>query len=400
MATLFALLNRKIVVLVVLVLAACAPVTPYQDEIAPTTVNETEPAVDEVEPAVGAPKFIYSRFTFNQRCLEPEAGGIDFQLSGTLVTVNMGYFFISLPAWDKPEPLPDGLRPLYVSPDNANLMLLDYEDYFSYSSLIIQNSQKEIIRTFEWQEDWKFPERWINAEQVWVSTTQPGKYELLDINTGEISSILFPYIDEVRMKESFADIRSEVVLFDPTLTNVMYEGNLHVFILRGGRYFLYDNPEPVLWARKNRHNWTKPVWSHAGDKIAVPLSSGRIDDLYILNAYGDEIRATDFFRMYDSPSSTLILNLSWSPDGRYIALQLNLRTKEDEEMGRKDRLSEGRLLVVDLENRLVTDYCLLFGYPPVWSPDGKYLFVDNTMLDVLRNEAFIFEIGPVIGWLK
>jgi hypothetical protein len=397
MATLFVHLNKKIVVLVVLVLAACASVTPYQDEIAPTTVNETEPAVDEVEPAVGAPKFIYSRFTFNQRCLEPEAEGTDFQLSGTLLTVNMGYFFIPLPAWDKPEPLPDNLWTFEVSPDNTKLMILEREDYFLYKSLIIQNSQKEIIRTFEWQEDWDFPVGWINAEQVLVSTKQPGKYELLDINTGEISSILIPYIDEVRMKESFADIRSGVVLFDSTLKRVMYEGNGYVFILRSSD-FTYD--PAVIWAKRNYQNWTKPVWSPAGDKIAVPLSSGGIDDLYIVDAYGNEFQVTDFFRMYDSPSSTLILNLSWSPDGRHIAIQLDLRMKEGEGMKQVNDEYAGRLLVVDLENRLVTDYCLLFGYPPVWSPDGKYLFVDNIMLDMLKNEAFVFEIGPVIGWLK
>ena len=111
--------------------------------------------------------------------------------------------------------------------------------------------------------------------------------------------------------------------------------------------------------------------------------------------------------LYDSFREILnIQNLRWSPDGEKIAFWLS------------DGNGNATLMVANANTGDVTNYCILnvfqnkfpiFVPAPIWSPDGKYLMVENRysadnnnllILDLLNNVAFpIAENANPVGWM-
>jgi WD40 repeat protein len=332
-----------------------------------------------------------------ERCLSPEETTLgDLTLSGKLIVSEKGeYYSISLPGYSR-GPLQKEIEPISVSPNHLRIILLQRIDYFTNSHLIIMDSQGKTIRSFDWRKDWKLPVRWLDNERVAVSTPPVGSIVILSVSSGVEEKITFPYSSEVYVEEGLAKIRSGFVSYDPTLNKVIYEGLGHVFILRDNEIL----PGTTIWARRNFANWADPVWSPMGDQIAVPLSNDtNIDDLYLIGTFGEENRFTDFYKAYKHPASTLIYGLSWSPDDEHLAIQLDLRIGKNDNPQKIENQLAGRLLVAEVYGRRLTDYCMIFAYPPVWSPDGKYLAVDHVLVDLENERAYKVTDGYIIGWL-
>jgi Tol biopolymer transport system component len=113
------------------------------------------------------------------------------------------------------------------------------------------------------------------------------------------------------------------------------------------------------------------------------------------------------FTHYDTFGLILTIeSLSWSPDGEKIAFWLY------------DGDGNNTLMVADYATGQAVNYCVLnvteTHFPvsvpaPIWSPDGKYLMVENRyaidknkllVVDVSKNIAFpIAENANPVGWM-
>jgi len=110
----------------------------------------------------------------------------------------------------------------------------------------------------------------------------------------------------------------------------------------------------------------RPIWSPTGDRIAIIFEN----QLYIIGRNGQAISPPGL--LTDDKLETE--KFSWSPDGRYIAFWVI-------------RDAMGYLMLYDVENGRVVDYCLEDverGNSPVWSPDSK-LFATSIYVDDTKN---------------
>lgn len=130
-------------------------------------------------------------------------------------------------------------------------------------------------------------------------------------------------------------------------------GNLDIYrIDKNGVVRLTDNP-----ARDER-----PVWSPDGTKIAFISDRDGNNEIYLMDADGENQRRVTFNEWDDK-------NPSWSPDGRSIVFE-------------SKRGGAINLYIIDLETyreRKLTDYGLrqVAGIPS-WSPDGGHIaFTSN-----------------------
>lgn len=151
------------------------------------------------------------------------------------------------------------------------------------------------------------------------------------------------------------------------------------------------------------------------DKIAMVISDdnyGEVGELMVVDESGLMLLTTNFGEAYSQCSMTLIEKLTWSPNGRYIALSLSL---EDRALG--------TLIAIDVSAKKAVDYCLQIPRfsPIVWSPDSskvmitrpvdidKYLQTVNTpehqtgevvVLDIEETVATItFNETVATGWM-
>ena len=104
-------------------------------------------------------------------------------------------------------------------------------------------------------------------------------------------------------------------------------------------------------------------------------------DLFRVSRDGEVERLTYLTTKYKAIEEGYTL----SPDEKYIAFWLVLDAKDP------PRSTERQLAILDTETGEITKLCLSggdFPYPPVWSPDSKYLVVTvsdgrNSISDVL-----------------
>ena len=356
----------------------------------------TNPATQPMSPDVQSIQTTSSQII--QNCLAVQATvPKNARLSGKLI-VNSNYQFstTSLPGFET-EPMPESSHWVSLSPDQKRFVISEMIDPSTSPRLILMNTDEQVVTSFEWEPDWEYALQWVNNNSLLIRTSDVNSLVLLNLASGEKQAIPFPYGDQLYIEYGLAKIRSDFLAFDPNLTKVIYEGEGHVFILRD----LDVLPNTVLWAKRNNINWADPVWSPSGDRVAVPLMDEQgIDNLYVVGAFGDsEDQLTDFDALYHHPASTMIYDISWSPNGIYLAIQLDLRVNEQDPPEKIGTRLAGRLLVVNSITQQITDYCLVYAFPPVWSPDGRYLAVDNYVVDLSQQTAYKVTDGYIVGWL-
>jgi hypothetical protein len=214
----------------------------------------------------------------------------------------------------------------------------------------------------------------------------------------------------------------EGIIYDPTLTFAIYPQ----FIGTNGEQYTY-----ALWNTLSNRLVTSldtifasytgwnflfpmPVWSPDGSKFVVRgylLNSNPSPtmELYLVSKTGQITQLTHLTNIaYIEPD-----NISWSPDGRYIAMYLNhWEFRNGGEM-------HARLAVLDTATLKLTDYCFPINYfnggsngglsVAIWSPDSKQLLVTDLynsdhqrviLVDIENNiAAQIAEDVEPIGWM-
>jgi dipeptidyl aminopeptidase/acylaminoacyl peptidase len=139
-----------------------------------------------------------------------------------------------------------------------------------------------------------------------------------------------------------------------------------------------------------------PRWSPAEDQIAVVMSG----QLYLVDKTSRIIQFPELAFGND------ILNLSWSPNGQYIALWAG----HDERM-------KADLMIYDTKASQVVDFCLTdngrYNGFPVWSPDSRQfvvkMFLDDSgisqpstvLVDIQNNAAYeISDDKSPLEWMN
>lgn len=197
--------------------------------------------------------------------------------------------------------------------------------------------------------------------------------------------------------------------FDPTLTRVVYpkynavndEYSYALWNLQSGlpmdtlvSLFAFPHLTDVL---PTAH------WSPDGSQLIVEgINSDNQFDLYVVSRDGTVEQATQLW-------STAIIdeqNLSWSPDGRYVAMYLlpfgQLASGEPTHLAILDTLT---LEVTDFDVFLTAGG--LLPKPPVWSPDGNFLFIYDSaieatlLVDLSQGTSITLMKGmEPMGWMK
>lgn len=158
-----------------------------------------------------------------------------------------------------------------------------------------------------------------------------------------------------------------------------------------------------------------PKWTSDGTKIAVALntnSSFFIDgkskyEIFIIGRDGEMLFSTNLTKFSEE---LYIPNLSWSPNGKYIAFWYT--TKENDHEGLE-------LAVLDITSKAIKTFCITKNeetyqwkrndVSPIWSPDSSSVLVEVTDNDIAKavvvniiNEEILLTKSNVIpvGWMK
>lgn len=317
-----------------------------------------------------------------------------------------------------------------VSPDRTlmayNSTILDAQDRITANNLIIANASGKQLKAIPWETDWAGILGWTDDRRLVLYRSKPGvtflKYDtylVLDPFTGQrqVLGRDFPKFTNQPYQRTLGWEGWYGVLYDPTLTRVVYpqlvgknDQQLTYALWDVSRQRLVASLENSfeLPARFN-DIYPMPHWSPDGSKFVfrglVDVSPNlALFELYSVSRDGQVEQLTHLTSVALVQDS----NLSWSPDGRYIAMFLN--------HWRVDISQEpARAAVLDTTNLEITDYCVPIssgeglGLPrPIWSPNGKQFLVSEQgvshprviLVDVTRGfAAQISQDTEATGWM-
>lgn len=264
-------------------------------------------------------------------------------------------------SWDAPDTDVNWFK---VSPNKkfiqAHLTGKDYD---------ILSTVDEIINTYstQGQEDWNRG-RWLDKErmvfQYW-SDAPYGSYRIVIYNpfTGEQKDMQIdlpnPYIEK-DIGGRITWVKADIA---PSLKRVLYndkDENLVLWDLDSQKE-ITSLPSPI--------DVTDGTWSPDGNKFAIPWLSPSYDptEYFIIDMDG-KVKKTSFNQEY--PFANVERRPEWSPDGRYIAFQLEVSNIANPNL---DDLRQ-EVAIMDTTTLDTQIYCLSGGI--VWSPDSTHVIIN------------------------
>jgi hypothetical protein len=292
-----------------------------------------------------------------------------------------------------------------------------------FDKLVIANVYGKIQKEIPWEEKWADILTWTNDQRLIIAYDDPDlesklstpfAFLLLDPFSGEREFLLpkFPgYIRNAKIPywDGWFGVK-----YDPTITRAIYPQMLSD--TEEEEFYTY-----ALWDVSNQKfvssleniyvDWVggsisspKPIWSEDGSHFAFVGHDyfDPIFELYQVSRDGQVEKLTNL----TSIALFSDLPFSWSPDGRKIAMLLDIHPEVDGE----------NVLILDLETKNITDICITVNvnpftedYLPIWSPDGQQFLVKdwlddkhNRIILVDTNQGFAVQIaenGGINGWM-
>ncbi len=290
-----------------------------------------------------------------------------------------------------------------VSPDRTQLAYELSSNGGKDWNLVVANANGKVTDTFPWKQGFFNLGYWVNNQQILIIATPP--FEVVNPFTKEEKA--FTYQD---LPGYAADaIGNRYAGFSPDMTQAVYKNN-------DGSISLLDlTTKKILGEVKNPLSPSViSDWTTDGSQVAVvgnPTTSTSNtksgDDIFSMTREGQVKQLTHLADHYGKNLLISSSGIRWSPNGRYIAFWFIYAEPQWE------------LAVYDTTTKKTTDYCIPNLYssslnfrplpPPVWSPDGTQLMVENrydksnnhvVILDI--NRGIAFQIGDneyPIGWL-
>jgi Tol biopolymer transport system component len=287
-----------------------------------------------------------------------------------------------------------------VSPDRHSLAYSWFNNTTEKWELVLIDSAGELQQVAWSSKSGFFFQDWLNDHQLVIR--QDVKYLIVDPYQDSQVSISPSDFPEYNLYDLKAFLS-----FDPLLSRAIYKSSTEINVLdlnsKAVRAPLKDGYDRVLIVS----------WLSSGEKAAViatlspeqKLDNFSLpDEIFIVEKDGQVRQLTHLFDAFGLPLT--IDSLSWSPDGSQIAFWLH------------DTEANPTLMVADYESGNTVDYCVTnvwrTAFPvrvsqPIWSPDGKYLMVENRyasdknrvlVVDLSNKSAFpIAENASPDGWM-
>jgi hypothetical protein len=114
--------------------------------------------------------------------------------------------------------------------------------------------------------------------------------------------------------------------------------------------------------------------SPVGDTIATDDGNPAVEELFTISRDGQAEQLTHLSNKY---LLTRFYDMSWSPDGRYIAFWVSLSENKDDVIGDLPV----NLMILDMKTKEVIDYCITSLSPSTlsWSADSKQIVVGRVI---------------------
>jgi hypothetical protein len=293
----------------------------------------------------------------------------------------------------------------------------EYPEYYQGPIVIFDSGGNLVAKVELKQESYGFV--WLNEEQILMNYPYEEDNPVVLISPFKgMQKKIWPFL----MKSFYS---SELIrewgfygrhknVYNSQMTHMLYpsiDENGPTVVLRA----LEQEEDIVSFSTgSGRGNW--PIWSIDGEKLAialntVPFSSyvnnGEIRfEIFVINRNGQKLLTTNMSSLFETVHIT---NLSWSPNGRYIAFWYT--------NNENDLYSNLQLAVLDTETQVISRYCLNSGddhlrYSPIWPPTSDYLIlaykasgdeksVSSLLLDIFDGKAWVIKPDyEPLGWLR
>ena len=297
-----------------------------------------------------------------------------------------------------------------VSPNGKWLAYLAYVHWTpSDSRLMIISADGKVAKTFHWKDDWRDIIGWLDNKNLLIGRIGDPLFTLIVLNpfTGDQIELLPDYPD-IYTLYPFPDWGNYAVnntVYDPTLSFVVYP-SYDAIVLRNIKTSQDLTLIPKGWMYGPAPKWSPDgsqviIASQITTTISVSDTYIRREEIFSLSKEGEVHRLTHLTNHY---SMVTIGQLSWSPNGRYIAFWL---------YGELNLFLIDHLAVLDTVTGIVTDYCLHGSVEgsrdPKWSPDSQQLVIDfheyydthhAIMVDIVKGFAVEIanDLSPM-GWM-
>jgi len=254
-----------------------------------------------------------------------------------------------------------------------------------------------------WEKNWGILRGWLDNDNIYI--------EGYETPLGTIFSIE-PFVGTTKeLTPTFTNIYND---YPPAIWSNVPNSDLTLMLYpnsasaeEGIGYTLWDiEARKRIWHEDSRiAPSVPPQWSSDYKSFAVNIAMDPIQDhseIFVFNNLGQMISQTDFGAKYSSVFVSRYM--SWSPDGRYIAVWLGLGTENNQP-------EHPSLVLIDLNEGKAIDYCLQsfgVGSDIIWSNGGKWLITrpddigSNVLIDISDNKAYRIPLpidGTINGWM-
>ena len=260
---------------------------------------------------------------------------------------------------------------------------------------------------------------WLNEEQILMNYPYEDDNPVFLISPFKgIQEKIRPFITDIFYPSDTSFLEwgfygTHKNVYDPYMTRALYpssDENGPTIVLRD----LEKKIDLASFSTLSTHG-NSPTWSLDGGKIAIALnvapfvSGGDVPykyEIFVINRNGKKLLTTNLGSFSET---THIMNLSWSPNGRYIAFWYT---------NDKNRLFTNlQLAILDTETLTTSRYCVNSGddylrFPPIWSPSSDYLILpykaseqeetfSSLLLNISNGKAWIIKLNyEPLGWLQ
>lgn len=292
---------------------------------------------------------------------------------------------------------------VFISPNHTQFGYVQLKKPTREEFLTIHDSKGEIIKimplplaSFFWG--------WLDKDQIMITIKKDA--DSTDPYALFVFNLLGGTSKELSDQESYKDLEDvsylpwqyNRVIYDPTLNFAVYPSH------HGEAATLYNvsSQEVLSVLRTITAYIASPAWSPDGNFVVLAGAPVQKDEetvlyrdtneLFLLDKLGNVTQLTHFSKQYGRGE---VGEVSWSPDGKHLAMWVSVGSDTDE-----------RLMVLDLDSRQVTNYCVTGmkfegGFSkqpkPFWSPDSRIILINNR--DSVDSPTNIIWIDIQNNWL-
>lgn len=308
-----------------------------------------------------------------------------------------------------------------TSPDKSRIALTRAKTLSKDEKVIVLSKDGKKEGSFVLPENWTLFE-WLDNKKLLVRQERVLREQIglvaIEPVSGTRQFLPFQFPD-IYDREPFF-LWGASTIFDSTLSFVVYP----IYKNSEMHYVLWDinKAKQIASVKESGHSFW-PKWSPDSKQVAVVQNTkemyGELNEIYLLNTVGGVQQATAFQDVF--PYTSIHIPV-WSPDGRYLAFLMSNSYPYD----------FARLVILDVQTGKLDLYChtvdpypqrggdpMRLGYVdvqknvsiPIWSPDGKYILLEDWQLqdgtsktylvDRENHQIWLFSSNArPAGWLK